>query len=69
MGVSFNYLLGEKENVDILSKHYSFASSYLTEDGHLDLSNDSMMTKIIMIEFYLFIRDRYPNEQEKNDSR
>lgn len=62
MGVSLSYLLGETKNVDILTHHYSFASTYLTNDGHLDLSKDSTMTKIIMIEFYLFIRAKYEAE-------
>ena len=65
MGVSLSYLLGEKNNVDILAQHYSFASDYLTKDGHLDLSKDSTMTKIIIIEFYLFIRAKYQNEFPK----
>ena len=62
MGISLSYLLGEEKNIDILAKHHSFASNYLTEDGHLDLSSDSAMVKIMMIEFYLFIRAKYNDE-------
>ena len=62
LGISLSYLLGDKKNVDILAQHCSFASDYLTKDGHLDLSKESSMTKIIVIEFYLFIREKYKDE-------
>ena len=61
-GVSINYLLGRnplEEELNALTKIETNISLYLTEDGHLDLSDAPPLVKILIVELYQFLMQKY----------
>ena len=60
-GVSMNYLMGNislSEEIGTLSITETKIKKYLT-DGKLDLSDAPPLVKIIIVEFYLYLMQRY----------
>lgn len=61
-GVSMNYLLGKTsliEEATPLAKAEYGIKPYLTKDGHLDLSAAPPIVKILIVDIYLYLMNRY----------
>ena len=61
LDVPMDYLLG-KENIPKtllqINEKNSELEDHLTDEGHLDLSKDSILIKIMTLEYYLFIKEK-----------
>lgn len=59
--VTLNYLMG-LEDLDAVEKdlqvYESEISKYLTDEGHLDISNLSPKQRIALFEYFLFLTDK-----------
>ena len=59
--VPMDYLLGKSgipKSLLQINDNFSELENHLTDEGHLDLSKDSTLIKIMIIEYYLFIKEK-----------
>lgn len=62
LNVNLDYIIGSEEskgrNVK-LQEYDTEIAKYLTEDGHLDLSQESPIVRIAIVEYYLHLKGKY----------
>lgn len=67
--VSMDYLLGKetmpKSMLQVNERKWEL-EEHLTDEGHLDLSRDSILIKIMTIEYYLYIKEKFSTTSDES---